>query len=179
MVYFCKNNENLFDISEILKYLPEERRKKVDKLRINTDKNNAIIAWLLLMCGTKQLWLPDLSYDENGKPYFKEFPDTHFNISHCKYGVVCGISDKPIGVDIQDIRPFNLRVAKRVCNTSELEFLINTENKEYEFIKLWTKKEAALKKSGIGISGNIKNAITSEISIKTYCYDNYIISVCE
>ena len=182
MIYFCKNDENLFDRPEILKYLPEKRQEKANKLKMSADKNNAVIAWLLLVYALKNPRLPDFSYYENGKPYFKEFPDIHFNISHCKQGVVCGVSNKEIGVDIQDIRPFNLSLAKRVCNSYELEFLNNAKNKEYEFIKLWTKKEAILKQSGTGIYGGIKNAIPDldrGIEVKTYCYNDYIISVCE
>ena len=180
MIYFCEN-KTLFEGA--LKYLPEKRREKADRLSLTIDKNNSVIAWLLLSYALKQPYLPDFSYYENGKPYFGEFPDVYFNLSHCKTGVVCGVSHKPIGVDIQDVRPFSLSAAKRVCNESELEFLMSIENendKEYEFTKLWTKKESIVKQSGIGISQNMKNAIPDcKLSLKTYCYDKFVISACE
>ena len=177
MIYFCKNE--LINL-DMIKYLPEKRREKVDRLKQEIDKKNAIAAWLLLLYALKKTDLPDFSYDKNKKPYFKELPDFYFNISHCKIGAVCAVSESPVGVDIQDIRPFNLSAAKRVCNDSELKLLGNSQNIDYEFIKLWTKKESILKQSGKGIGGGIKSAIPDcKFSVKTYCYENYIISICE
>ena len=179
MVYFCETADILEQKPELIKYLPIERRQKLERLRGKNDKNNSLIAWLLLMYALKKPYLPDFSYYERGKPYFKELPDIHFSISHCKTGVVVVISDKPIGVDIQDIRPFNRRTAERVCNEAELEFLLNSEDKACEFTKLWAIKESILKQSGAGIFGSIKNAISNcKLPIKTYCYEKHIISVC-
>ena len=182
MIYFCQNYDILSKKPELLRYLPPERLKKLGKLKVVSDKNNSLIAWLLLSCALKQPYLPDFSYHENGKPYFKELPTVDFSISHCKTGVVCAVSDSPIGIDIQDIRSVDFKVMERVCSKTELEFLLASDNRDYEFIKLWTLKESILKQSGIGISGNIKDAIENcnlqTLPTKTYCYEKFIISVC-
>ena len=42
---------------------------------------------------------------KHGKPFLLEHPQIQFNISHCKNAVLCGIGSKPLGVDVETIRP--------------------------------------------------------------------------
>ena len=35
--------------------------------------------------------LPRIERTENGKPYFADYPEIHFNYSHCKNAVVCAV----------------------------------------------------------------------------------------
>ena len=44
----------------------------------------------------------DIFYNENRKPYVKNNP-IYFNISHSGEYIVCVVSDKEIGVDIQEV----------------------------------------------------------------------------
>ena len=50
---------------------------------------------------------------ENGKPYIKDHPDIHFNISHTNGAIAVAFSDSPIGVDVEKIRDFNLKITER------------------------------------------------------------------
>ena len=65
--------------------------------------------------------------DPGQKPYFPAYPDFHYNISHSDGIVVCGISDHPIGIDIQRI-PKNpdriMKIAKRFFSEEEQKALI-------------------------------------------------------
>ncbi len=45
-----------------------------------------------------------LSYGQHGKPYLRNHPEIHFNISHCEGLAVCVFSDTETGVDVERIR---------------------------------------------------------------------------
>ncbi len=90
----------------------------------------------------------EIKYLENGKPYF-EGNERYISISHSKEDVLVGINKKPIGVDIEVIRPFEKKLIKRYFTPEEAEF-IDTEEK---FFLVWTVKEAFLKLTGEGLKG--------------------------
>lgn len=95
-------------------------------------------------------------YTKNGKPYL-ENSNINFNISHCNDVVVVVISDKNIGVDIEDIKSFNKFVAKKILTDNEKIDLLSSNNRNEYFFKLWTLKESFLKAIGTGLSYGMKN----------------------
>lgn len=95
--------------------------------------------------------LPEIARGAHGKPYFSAYPQIAFNYSHCRGGILCGVSSKQIGVDIETTRPYKERVARRVCHPKEWEFLQKTENPALFFTKLWVCKEAYGKYTGAGV----------------------------
>lgn len=115
----------------------------------------------------------------NGKPYLKDFPNVHFNISHSGKYAVCAVSDTPIGVDIQKIYGgYTPALFSRVCTESEIAQIEHSPDPSAEFIRLWTQKEAVVKMYGSGISrGDFKNCIKNE-NIVTYRLEDYFLSVC-
>ena len=92
-----------------------------------------------------------LETGEHGKPYLPDHPEIHFNSSHCKGLVVCGISDKEIGVDGEHVRSFDPRVMKRIFSAEERELVTLSEFPEMDFFRIWTLKEALGKYLGKGI----------------------------
>lgn len=44
-----------------------------------------------------------LSSGQHGKPYLRDYPGIHFNISHCEGLVACAFSDTETGVDVERI----------------------------------------------------------------------------
>lgn len=174
MIYLLEN-PNAFSrkfLSEKFEIMPIERKQKANRYRNEIDRKLCILAYSLLMDGLfKEYEIKDsvrFIYNEYGKPFLKDYPEVFFNLSHCRYGVVCGISNKPIGVDIQDIQKFNIDVTQRVCNETELNFILNSKNKDLEFCKLWAAKEAVIKKTGTSISADLKQIDTLNVKeIKT------------
>lgn len=114
-----------------------------------------------------------MSKTENGKPYFKELPDFHFNISHTKGGLAIAFSDKPVGVDTEKLRTPNIRVAERFFTKKENEYI--KQNPYHRFFEIWTKKEAFIKKNGLSLK-NLSSAKTD--GIQTFFIEEYAISVC-
>ncbi|MED1478162.1 4'-phosphopantetheinyl transferase family protein [Bacillus pseudomycoides] len=93
------------------------------------------------------------SYNEYGKPYLNGELDFHFNISHSGSWVVCVTDNKPIGIDIELIKPIDLEIAQRFFTTEEYRYI--TSQRDYNrltcFYDFWTLKESFVKAIGKGL----------------------------
>ncbi len=111
-------------------------------------------AYKMLSYGLKKLYditEYNIEKGEHGKPFIAEYPEIKFNISHCKGLVVCGFSDNDIGVDAELIRDFSPRVMERIFSAEEKEFVMSSEDKNRDFFRIWTLKEAYGKYLGTGL----------------------------
>lgn len=110
----------------------------------------------------------DWQKEEHGKPYLANIENIHFNISHSGRMAMCAIDTKPVGVDIEKIKPYSDNVARRIMSAEEWRAFAVAQNKEEMFYKIWTLKEAYLKYTGDGISalGDI-TVYPSDDGIKT------------
>ncbi len=120
----------------------------------------------------------EIERNAHGKPYFKNLPDFHFNISHSHDLIVVAVSEHPVGIDIEKNRVPNLRIAKRFC--SDEQAYITESDCKNRFFEVWTKKEACLKYNGTGLSGGLNTFSVFEFSPlpNSFIFDEYIISVC-
>ncbi len=84
--------------------------------------------------------MPAIKKHRTGKPYFPDRPDICFSLSHTASHVLCAVSARPVGVDIETIRSVRPGVAERVCSPDELG--------AFDFFELWVLKESFLKLSG-------------------------------
>lgn len=109
----------------------------------------------LLLFALKQEYgmeeLPEISFGEKGKPYFAGYPEIHFNYSHCQGGILCGVSDSKIGVDIEEIRNFREGMEKKICHAGERKLLEDSRERNRILTEIWVGKEAWLKYTGEGI----------------------------
>ena len=136
--------------------LPLFRQEQCAGYRQDIDKKTCIISYRILAKGLREQYgietAGDFIYNQYGKPYLRDYPRIFFNISHCKTGVVCALADIEVGVDIQDIRPFDIDVAQRVCSENELRMLSASDEPAKLFCKIWTEKESYAKAEGISVS---------------------------
>ncbi len=88
--------------------------------------------------------------DGNNKPYFKDYPNIRFSISHSNDLIVLAMSNTEVGIDIEYIKPrsFESIVEKRFFPDEKLE----AQTLE-GFLKVWTRKEAYLKLTSEGLKG--------------------------
>ena len=152
-------------ISHALQFLPENRRVRALKYRRKIDRWNCVITYLMLQYGLRECFditSFELAFGEHGKPYLLEYPHVHFSISHCDTGCAVAVSTQPVGLDIQDARPFSWDVAKRVCCKCELDELRRCSEQEQLFAKMWAVKESYGKMIGTGILYKMKNFCTIE-----------------
>ena len=170
--------------------LTDTDKNRIDKLKSNDSKHRTLAGRMLARKAVAQLTCCDgdkleFCIDDRGKPYIKD-SEVFFSISHCDEWVVCAASSKPIGADIERIRPVSVKFAKRVCTENELKYVVD-ENVAFDilddrltekFFEVWTLKEAYFKLIGTGIT-DLKSIDTlSDIPHKyTQRMNEYLISV--
>ena len=165
-----------------LSLLPAWRREKALQYKKIDDRKRSVLAFVLLQRALREEYgitvVPEFVYNEFGKPSLPNLP-IHFSLSHCKDAVACAVSDNNIGIDVETIVPYNPDIARRVCTLVELEMLEQSENKDLEFIKLWTMKEAISKYEGMGLSLPFSEIDTSKYAVHTSLFKskNLVLSI--
>lgn len=92
--------------------------------------------------------LPVLLKDPKGKPYLDP-SKYHISITDCHNLRIIGLSDQPLGIDLERIRPMHWeKIIKRFFHTEETK----TIHDERDFFSLWTAKESYVKYTGNGIT---------------------------
>lgn len=121
-------------------------------------------------------------FSDMGKPFLAGYPDFHFNISHTGGAVLLGISDAPVGVDIERIRPVHAKIARRFFAPAEREYVGEGNGYSRRFFEIWTAKEAFLKKEGLGISVPLSSFDVTSKDIdglfSRFEWEDYIICCC-
>lgn len=147
----------------------EKSKKAVSKIAYDFVSNLAM----------KQLKInqkPRLTCESNGKPFFEDYPNFHFNISHCENLVAVAVADSSVGVDIEKVRETNLKIAERFFTDEEKDFVKDSNS----FFYVWTRKEALLKRNGEGLKNISKADVLENPEIKTFDENEFILSVsCE
>lgn len=115
--------------------------------------------------------------NEFGKPYIKN-SNLFFSIGHDKDISIIAISNKEIGVDIEYLN-YNQHVINKYFFDNEKEIMNNSKNKEYDFTKIWVKKEAYLKMKGTGLNYGQENIDTTKIKADIKEFEQFLIAVCE
>ncbi|HRY52561.1 MAG TPA: 4'-phosphopantetheinyl transferase superfamily protein [Candidatus Portnoybacteria bacterium] len=81
-----------------------------------------------------------------------------FNLSHSGKRVVLAIADSRVGIDIEEMRPIDLKIAGDYFHKKETKFVHSQKGKELEsFYQIWTLKESLIKAKGRGLSYSLKN----------------------
>lgn len=103
-------------------------------------------------------------YGEKGKPYFENIP-LFFSLSHSGEYVLCAVSGRELGADIQKIQSADvLKLAKRFFSESECRILEGCEShreRQRLFFGFWTRKEAYGKLTGEGIAATLREDMRS------------------
>ena len=164
-----------------LSSLPTWRREKALQYKKLDDQKRSVLAFVLLQRALREEYgiteVPEFVYNEFGKPSLPNLP-MHFSLSHCKDAVACAVSDHNIGIDVESIVPYNPDVARRVCTADELKMLEQSSNKDVDFIKLWTVKEAISKYEGMGLSLPFSKIESSKYLIDSQVNNKYASSIC-
>ena len=172
--------------------LPEEKQRQIQSKRNEKNRFRSVIGYMLAVkiisqnYGIKKSEI-EFFFDDNGKPFVKN-AGIFISISHSDNLVICAVSDKNIGVDIEKIRKVNFRTAKRFCTEKEKMYIFGkmpdenslnnvSDDTLIRLFEIWTKKEAYGKMLGKGILYDMKNTDVS--FVETQKFGDYIISVCE
>lgn len=97
---------------------------------------------------------------DKGKPYTKalrENEEVHLSVSHTRNKFICIICNRPVGIDIQEIRNVSAKkIADRYFTDEEKAYI--SENGDEGFFLIWTRKEAYSKYTGRGMEEIMKGS---------------------
>lgn len=153
---YILNVENLKDPLghlEVLEGLSKERQEKILRYKQEHSRKQGLGAALLLkhVLNAHGLSMDNITYGKNGKP---QIEGLHFNLSHSGDVVICAVSDKEVGCDIEKISDVKEGIADRFFTEKEVGYLnsFSIIEKQQEFFRLWTIKESYMKLTGEGMS---------------------------
>ena len=143
------------EVQRMMPLVSEQRRGQAMRYKHTFGRFCCLKSWLMLMELMNELMvnaeelMDEWEYNEYGKPSFHLSPLTshlYFSISHCKAGIAVAVDDKPVGIDIETVRPANEDLIERTMSPAE-----RVGMDDRQFTRLWTQKEAVVKAEGTGI----------------------------
>ena len=146
-----------------------QRQERVKRMQIDDDRRRTIAADHLCRRMLSQalridpetvsiINLPD------GRPTAEGFP-CHISLSHSGNWVMCALADRPVGADVEIISDRGKRIVSRICLPAEREYIYRMGHfAPRSFLEIWTAKEAALKRTGKGLSGGLKSIQVADSS---------------
>ncbi|MDR0429520.1 MAG: 4'-phosphopantetheinyl transferase superfamily protein [Tannerellaceae bacterium] len=150
------------------RYLNKEEKVHVKGLLLNKRRpyiisriaiKDAIRAYMKEKYGKKSYPIEiSIEHDENGKPLAKGLEEVNgleISLSHKGNESVALVSEKPVGVDIEQIENRSPDFMNLSFTEGELELLKDREQAEWS-TRFWTAKEAYGKMLGVGLEGNPK-----------------------
>lgn len=190
-IYYFKNEKhNWGEIEDnLIRYITPERKHRIAYLHKDSDKQLSLYVEILcryavgvtLNCSPNEI---KIKKTERGKPYVLPHKNGSIKISLSHSGdyVVCAIASENIGVDIEKIKEFPFEIIELVFDVSEREYIDKAQDKQKASYMLWTRKEALLKKEGLGLIDEIKqfNVLKSNSNnlFQTIQIHNHILTVC-
>ena len=149
-------------LEDAIASLPDWRRRKALAFRFAIDRFTCAEAYLLLKQGLRELYGiegdVEFAYGPAGKPSLAGFPGIHFSLSHCRTAVACVISDREVGIDVEEIQ-YDEGLAAAVLNSAELEQVRLSDDPALAFTSLWTRKESLLKLDGEGLRNDLRHVL--------------------
>ncbi len=183
--------ENL-DLKKAYPLVSKNRQEKIDFYRFDKDKKLSCGAYLLLkkLLSSENITNPIFKTEKYGKAYISNYENIYFNLSHSSKMVLCAISDREVGADVEYIDPeIDLNIAKHYFYNSEYENIMNAKNRPDEFFKYWVLKESYMKYTGLGMNLEldsfeiiIKDEITlrndtENLKFNIFAIENYKIGI--
>ena len=138
--------------------LSSRRQKKIEAFRFQSGKALSLGAGLLLDYGLFQYGLRErevaIAYGADEKPYLRDFPEIHFNLSHSGTLAMAVFADRETGCDVEQVKTPDMRVARRFFAPEEVKVLEEADGEAGRskfFYRFWTLKESFLKVTGSGL----------------------------
>ena len=139
-----------------------------------------------LLCELLREWGSDIQqpvfeYNEYGAPSIQGGP--YFSISHCKEGIAVAVDSQPIGIDIASVRPFKEALMHKTMNPAEQAAILSSDDPDWAFTRLWTKKEAVLKMQATGIISDLHEVLSAAPNTRFTSFDNanhrYVLTIAQ
>ena len=165
MIYLNAHPEAL-DMNAALGRVGPQRREAALRYVREIDRKLSLAAFLLLQEALEKEYgitqPPVFSFGPHGKPFLRDYPHIHFNLSHCSCAALCVVSDAPVGCDVETVeKALDMGLCNHCCSPAEREAVLASAHPEQAFCTLWTRKEAFLKWTGEGLSDRLPDLLSS------------------
>lgn len=151
----------------MLPLLPPARRERLLRVTQRDRWREPLCAYAILRHALWEAYhwreFPEVALSSLGKPEFPGFPTVHFNLSHTGGAVLVGLSDQPLGVDIEKIRPVSERAMRRLADVAT----------ERAFFQSWVRREARTKRSGSGVGTMMEADTPLQLGERFYYVDTF------
>lgn len=161
------------------------RQEQVKKIKNHAALQRTVLGeWMAKTAISQRCDIPieqvSLQRTQQGKPYVEGL-GVHFNISHSGETVVCAVDSVPIGIDVEQIRPRRLSLARRICTPADAAYLAEGGTEQEKLLRLyriWTAKEAYFKWKGTGIT-DLRSISFEDIlpHCQQFLQDDYMIAI--
>lgn len=188
MIYIDDRIEQM-NFGEALAAVSDQRRNQALRFRNVHDQCLSLAAYRLLQYALRLEYgimePPIFKYEAHGKPVLVDYPDIHFNLSHCNEAVACIVSSQPVGIDVESLSHYDEELVERVMSSEEQQQIAASPDSQLAFIRLWTMKESLLKMTGEGLVTDIRSVLRNDIALQnesvrflTTSYPDFVCTVC-
>lgn len=150
-------------VLEFKKYLNTTELERAQKYHFEKDINRFIICRTFLKLILAQQTVDNVSNiyiktDNNNKPYISSKKTIFFNLSHAADYAIIAVCSVPIGIDLEfQNKKFEFKeILNSTFSDLEIETISKAKDQTAMFYKFWTRKEAIVKATGVGISADLK-----------------------
>jgi phosphopantetheinyl transferase len=147
-------NPVIFLLSEGERFIPNKTNKQLSFYARLAVKESSILQNL------------PLDFPGDFSKYNNEAKDGYYwSLSHKKDIVAGVVSDKRVGIDVENLSPRPRKLFKRICSVEEYakyRHFFNSKNELLYFYLFYTGKEAVLKAEKVGIAG-LRNCQCEEL----------------
>lgn len=161
----------------LLEMTNDQQKEKALKFKNEVDQVRSLASSYLINSLSKE----PLLFNDMGKPFYENGP--YFNVSHSGRFIMMAVSNKEIGVDIEENTNKDMSALIRIFNEAEAKMI-----KEHaDFYYLWCAKESLIKCIGSSISkvkeipslpfNGVKTFKGKDYYSKTFVYDKHIVSI--
>ena len=162
-IWFARLEEMRGRIPRYQALLDEEEQQRADRFRFPIDRERYIIGHgMLRMLLSRYTGIDPIEIrtgrGKHGKPFLPD-RSIHFNLSDTKDAVLIAFAlDEEIGADLETVTRTvdHDAVADHYFTRREVEWINASEDRKRRFLELWTRKEAVLKASGVGIMDDLR-----------------------
>lgn len=157
-------NESLPHIDKLRDVLTSDEITRANRYLRVTDRDKFIISrgsLRYILSGYLKCPAPAITFrsTKNNKPgiSYPPAPNIHFNLSDSADRVVIAVASSPVGIDVELINPkFSYQAILNNNFSLHEAAYINLDDNFKRFFLLWTRKEAILKATGIGLTDHLK-----------------------
>lgn len=188
-IYLMRIPEQLgfADVEGRMSVLSEERQRKIKRyLGEDSKVLSFCCAFLVRRILERDFGMSSeqirVSCLEGGKPMLVDgngsICQPQISWSHSRRAVAVAVSREPVGVDLEWIGTYRESIVRKNFSAAERERLEHSDSPETDFYRLWTRKEAFVKRSGEGMTRYLGDIPTQGDCFESRVWEQYMVSVC-